>query len=208
MRIMSALAEVIMTEKGEKEPELLGSIRTEFESIAGTHRSHMEDVGYVRTEEVCMYDFDRVPDKPLFEPAEGAEHMDDDIVPLETNLCEVPNFEYGRLTLRQRTQEEKHHDLRRVSEYSHWHEPIGISLAWTVMMKFFAGTTLDVSSGLLTKSFAVSTDRMRRAADRSMLIVTKYLLGLKKRKGESESESSPERKRRKTVSREDDGLDF
>lgn len=187
------LTDDIMAGRGEKNPELWGTFLRAFKNIGegcievDDMQTGDDDQEYVRTEKTCMYDLSRCPDAPLFEPDEGMEAMDEDIVPLDEEDKGKGGFEWGRRILRKRTDKEKfhgpphpnaHRPPRRILEFDLWHEPVGIGLAWTIMLRFFEGTSLEVSGTEINSSLKEQWNRMQVACDRMMLVVLKYILGL------------------------------
>ncbi|CAN8071328.1 unnamed protein product [Agarophyton chilense] len=195
LRKLARFVEDIHDDKGEEDPELWGPFIKAFREIGerGAEEDQVdfeENEPHIVDETHCMYDVDRIcPGLSEFVDAKvrdmKVERQVLDSVDLRDADGETVNREpVRRWELRRPPRPKPLGNRKRlyskvVSSYDYYYEPAGIGLAWTIMNRFFAGSNVMLEGMKVSESVDIHDDQMRRACDRTMGAVVRYILGLK-----------------------------
>ncbi|KAI0558869.1 hypothetical protein FGB62_182g131 [Gracilaria domingensis] len=199
LRRLAELVDDIHAEKGELDPQLWGRYVNAFTEIGRRGDEDCEeapvnfvedDFSHIVEETECMYDLDRIRPGLTDSVNKAVQNMTEERRLLDSlDLRDVDGEPVNREPVRRwglrRSSKTRPLGNRKrlyskiVSSYDYFLEPAGIGLAWTIMNRFFAGNNVVLEGMKLTQSEDVHDEQMRRACDRTLGVVIRYILGLK-----------------------------
>ncbi|PXF41131.1 hypothetical protein BWQ96_09163 [Gracilariopsis chorda] len=215
IRAFAKLVDEIHLEKGEDEPELWGRLVNAFKEIGESGSDDemafemSEQYGAV-VERECMYDLNRIEDgmnarveREVADMIEERELLDS----LDLRTEQGEPVERGPIRQWDKYHPANQRSIRNrkglyrklVSKYDYVWEPQGMGLAWTIMFRFFSGSNVVLEGMKATQNEDVYVDQMRKACDRTLGVVIRYILGLKGGGGEMKGEVKRECAGEKTV---------
>lgn len=204
IRAFAKLVDEIHAEKGEEEPELWGRYTKAFEEIGDCGGEdemavEMSEQYGGAGERECMYDMDRMEDGLSARVEREVANMTEEREVLDSlDVCTEQGEPVERGAIRQwdkyhaasqrRVRSGKVTQRKVISKYDYMWEPNGMGLAWTMMLRFFSGSNVVLEGMNVAQNEEVYVEQMRKACDRTLGVVIRYILGLKGAGGDMKGE--------------------